>query len=421
MNFARLNHVLIPSTKEGRDRARSGKMVRVARPLTWLSEATTTEGRVLLLLTVMMALIGVDVQSTQVFLLWTALAGLLTASLIGRRWFGLSGVEVAVRAPRHVTEGEPLEISVELINHGALAQHAIRVAGPFLPWDGSWVSRAPRIKTLDPGERIERVMRAVFIERGEHHLDVFQAAALLPLGLALGPAAESTGCRFTVLPRAANVAEVSFEPGSADPARSAGNQSSQARGASFELLGVRAYRSGDPARDLHVRTWARTGQPHVREYQATQSGRVLLVLDAAGSRDEPAYEASIRLCAGICMKLVDTGRTLDLVVSSAPEALRGVGSHQESLTAALAMLGRTGPDAQDIALLWQRILTEIDDNTEGLAIVSSDAERGAELEARARVLGTALRCVRVVRSREALSHAREIAAEDIDHGRSLRL
>lgn len=421
MNFARLNHILIPSTKEGRDRARAGKIVRVVRPLTWIGEATTREGRVLLLLTAVMALIGVDVQSTQVFLLWTALAGLLGASLVGRRWFSLARVDVSVRSPSFVTEGEPLELTVELTNRGELAQHAIRVIGPFLPWDGSWVSRAPRIKTLDPGASEECVMRATFVERGEHHLDVFQAAALLPLGLALGDSAESSGCRFTVLPRAALVTEISFEPGSADARGRSGNQSSQARGGSFELLGVRAYRPGDPARDLHVRTWARTGQPHVREYQKVESGRVLLVLDAAGQRDEPAYEASIRLAAGICTRLVDDGRVLDLLVSSAESTLRGVGAHQESLTQALAMLGRTGPDPREPSQLWEQIAAQVDDNTEGLVLVSSNAERARALEARARGLGVALRAVRVVKIRGAAGGGLEVAAEDVERGRSVRL
>ena len=35
-SLARLNHVLIPATKEGRDRARRNPLIRLATPVMWL-------------------------------------------------------------------------------------------------------------------------------------------------------------------------------------------------------------------------------------------------------------------------------------------------------------------------------------------------------------------------------------------------
>lgn len=420
MNLARLNHILIPSTKEARDRARAGWVVRVFRPLTWFGEATTREGRFLTLLIMAFALASVDVQSTQVYLLWATLFGLLLASLLGRRLFRLRQVELEAHCAPRVTEGESLEIRLTLHNQSEASHQALRVTGPFLPWDGAWTGPAPRIAELEPGASVDCTTHARFIERGEHHLDVFSAACLVPLGLALGPSVASGGCRFTVLPRPAKVTSLALSQATQDAGAKLGAKASRGRGAGLELLGVRGYRPGDPVRDLHVRTWARTGRPHVREYQPTYEGRYLLVLDAAGARDEPAFEASIRLAAGICTLWTDQGQICDLAITGESAVVHGIGSYRESLTTALDRLARVAPNALPVEDVLDRVAALTSDEVEAIVVITSSLERKQRIEGLLRALGHPSRALCLVK-RRSVPVADELLAADVLENREIAL
>jgi uncharacterized protein (DUF58 family) len=187
----------------------------------------------------------------------------------------------------------------------------LRFGGPFLPWDGTWTSRAPAELLLAPGATAEATMRARFVARGLHHLDAFTAAIAVPLGLACGPRIASDGLKVYVVPRIANVVRLALpvstkhQPGGVALASKAGE--------SMDLLGVRPYRPGDAVRDLHARTWARTGAPAVREYQQEYFTRVGVVLDTS-TRDPDRFEAAIELAAGIIAHLSRGEALIDILV-----------------------------------------------------------------------------------------------------------
>jgi uncharacterized protein (DUF58 family) len=300
-NFARLNHVLIPATKEGRDRLRGGWFGRVAWPLAALYASLTEEGRMVALLTAVVGGFGIDVRNTELYVLWAMLTALLVASIVVRPLYSLRGdVEVEVNVSRRVLLGAELVFTVTLHNVAERDLHAVRVTGPFLPWDGRWTSRRPGVGRLKKGERAEVELRARFVSRGEHHLDSFHATALVPLGLAKGRGVETGGARFLVLPRIARVVRLTLpetrrtEPGGVALASKTGD--------SMELLGVRPYRPGDPIRLLHARSWGRTGQPIVREFQEEFFRRLAVVVDV-DANDERSAEAAISLAAGVVAHL----------------------------------------------------------------------------------------------------------------------
>jgi hypothetical protein len=246
INFARWNHILIPSSKADRDRFRRSRFGRVVGPFGWLYGAFTEEGRVLAVASVVVGAFGVDVQATEVYLLWSALAALLVASVLLARLYRLVGVRLEVSCPRRVTVGDALGFTVLVHNDGAGARDrfAVRVGGPFLPWDGTWTAPSPRLAVLRAGEvaRVEAAAR--FSQRGEHHLDAFTAAALVPLGLAQGRGAASAGTKFLVVPRIAPVVRLTTPPGTRY--QPGGVALASKTGESMDLLGVRPYRPGDP-------------------------------------------------------------------------------------------------------------------------------------------------------------------------------
>jgi uncharacterized protein (DUF58 family) len=315
VNYARLNHILIPTTKDERDRFRRSRWSKwLFGPLAATYFSLSTEGRLLLLFAMVAGFAGLDVERSQSHVLWAILTSVILASIAVRRLFTLDGVRLRVVGPDRVTVGEPARFRVTLENRGPRVHHTLQIVRPFLPWDGKWQMAAPQLAELPAGERRTVEAKARFEARGPHHIDSFSAAALVPLSLALGKGIDSTGTRFTVIPQLARVQRIAlpisprYQPG--------GVALASITGESMELLGVRPYRDGDRIRDLHAVTWARTGAPAVREYQQEYFSRVGVVLDTDIARaGEEALEAAISLAAGIIARLSRGEALIDLLVT----------------------------------------------------------------------------------------------------------
>ncbi|MBW2457071.1 MAG: DUF58 domain-containing protein [Deltaproteobacteria bacterium] len=313
MNFARLNHILIPTTREERDAWRRGWVARLVRPLVWPYYAFSEEGRVLSLLCLFIGTASGEIGRTHVYLLWAILLGLLLASLVVRRAFALTKVRVEVSAPARVAVGKPITFRVTLVNEDDRPHTAVRIRAPFLPWDGRWRGAEPRFSVIEPGEAVHGEVQARFVARGHHHLDPFHACALVPLGMAMGPSLESGGSRFVVVPRIAPVESLRLPQGRSYQPGGVANASST--GEAMELMGVRPYRPGDPLRDLHAKTWARLGTPHIREYQQEYFSRIGVIVDTdAESLTEEGFEAAISLTAGVVARLTRGEALIDLLV-----------------------------------------------------------------------------------------------------------
>lgn len=312
--LARLNHIFIPAKKEDRDKFRKSRAANLFRPWFFAFFSLSREGRALFSLTVMIGFAGLDVGQTQVYLMFAMLAGLVLASVAARPFFRAHGLSLRVKSAPRVGVGEPLELVVELSNARERALTDLRVMLPFLPWDGTWVP-APQlgVALLEPHAQATVVARAVFVARGEHHLDAFSAAVLLPLGFAIGPRRESDGARFLVVPRVAQVAALSLRHRTPEERVTRVTSRMQGEG---EFAGVRRYRAGDPLKHLHARTWARTGVPHIKTYLTERSDRVALLVAVDGDdATERAKEAALSVAAGVAARLSADGTGVgDLIV-----------------------------------------------------------------------------------------------------------
>ncbi|MDB4933235.1 MAG: hypothetical protein JWP87_207 [Labilithrix sp.] len=385
IDFARLNHILIPKGKEERDRFRDSRLGRVLVPvvsLVWGS--LTDEGRSLLLVTFLVGAISVDVRGATGYVFFAVLVGLLIGSLAAALTpaLRLRDLEVRIDAPRRVTVGEPVTFTIACArgmraskSASTWARHPIRVRGPFLPWDGTWLDEAPAELVVGDGGAAHAKMRARFVARGLHHLDAFTAAAVAPGGLACGPRRSSEAVKLHVVPRVANVVRLPFavvarhQPGGVALASKSGE--------AMDLLGVRPYRPGDPVRDLHARSWARTGIPVVREYQQEYFTRVGVVLDTDVDDDE-RLEAAIELAAGVIAHLSRGEALVDvLVVGDAVHELtlgRSLGTLDQALEllatvergttlAAPQLLGRLEPYLDRLSTVVVIALAEGDERS----------------------------------------------------------
>ena len=347
IDFARLNHIFIPKGSEERDRFRESRFGRIVIPIvTIFWGSLTDEGRILLLVMAIVGALGVDVRQTTGYVFFSLLFGAMIGSLVAARGLRLHDVDVTVNAPRRVTVGEPVTFTIACARRKTLTpspRHPVRVRGPFLPWDGKWLDEAPAELLVPDTGAAHTKMRARFVARGLHHLDPFTAAAVAPAGLACGLRRSSDAVKVHVVPRVANVVRLPFTI--ATRHQPVGVALASKSGEASDLLGVRPYRPGDPVRDLHARSWARTGVPVVREYQQEYFTRVGVVLDT-DVKDADRLEAAIELAAGVIAYLSRGEALVDvLVVGDAVHELtlgRSLGTLDQALEL-LATVERGSP------------------------------------------------------------------------------
>ena len=310
-SLLRLNHILIPQKKPDRDRMRRSWVGRLMGPLFGAYQSLSREGRALLLITMLVGFAGLDVRRSQVHLLFAMLGGLLVASLCARFFFRASALRVTVEAPARVSVGDAQRFLVHLDNAGAPRLLGLRVVGPFLPWDGTWTNLPAGVAAIEPAGRATVFSEARFVARGEHHLNPFQVAPLVPLGLALGRRRESDGVRFLVIPRIAEVPELGLVH--RVPRRAAGAVVAQAAGESG-IAGVRpssrAIRSGTSTRGR-----GRAPAPPTSAIVTERADHIALLVWIDGAEaTESAREAALEIAAGAAPSLALRGAGLDLLL-----------------------------------------------------------------------------------------------------------
>ncbi len=360
VDWRRVNYVLVPyfTRWAARQRTESGSRERRLPRALWFlvlaGERVTVEGAHLAALMFLAAPVALDVRRNHLYLAWAAITGLLLASILVSRALRLQGVRARVVAPRRVMVGEAIELRVHLVNEGKADHVSLRARGPFLSWDGEWLERARGLRRLAAGEARHLVFRARFVRRGHHHIGSFRVQALVPFGLALGPPVRTEATRLLAVPRVANVTELELP----EPRRhhKGGVPRAAQHADSRELAGVRPYRPGDPVKDLHARTWARTGVPFVREYQEEFFAHVGVWVDTAcgdvlgGSGPKAERQAAARLegglslAAGIVARLLCGEALIDLFVARSAasdddrDAPLALGHGRGTLDAALDVL-----------------------------------------------------------------------------------
>ena len=351
------------------------------------------------------AVLTLDIARSQGYMLFSLLLSLVVSALLVRRLFPLSGVSLQVDSPHHVMAGERAEFQIVLRNRGDRDQHSIRVDRPFLPWDGKWLGERCEIAMLPKGEQRSVSVSARFLERGPHQLDAFSAAALVPLRLTVGLRIMSDGVHFLVVPRIARVRGLSLPQG---VGQKNGVDQVLRLGESQELAGVRPYCPGDRVRDLHAKTWARSGVPAVLQYQEEYFSRVGVVLDV-GLRgdnqglDEEIMEAAISLAAGVVAHLSGSAIQVDFLFSTDCEGPRVFSSSTDTVERALNQLAmvknRNKFDGRDLV----EVLNPHLDRVSGLVLVLPgwDEARGSFVDS-LRAQGVFCRVLLVVRDPEQL-------------------
>ncbi len=262
------------------------------RRLTW-------RGRYLLWAASAFALVGIDTRRSHAYVLFAmAAALLLLALMLGAR--RRPQVALACALPARATALQPLPLHVRLRHQGGPSELLLRFPGASP--EGLVFRPEETFVNLAPGESRQATVTLEARRRGRYELRGPTLQSTDPLHLAAGRGTRLPGQALLVYPRFYAMERFDipigrrYQPG--------GIPLSSSTGDAIEFVGTREYRQGDPVRNIHWRSWARRGQPVVKEYQEEYFSRIAIILDTFLSRapspaERQGFEAAISVVASI--------------------------------------------------------------------------------------------------------------------------
>lgn len=209
----------------------------------------------------------------------------------------LAGLEIRFIGAEPVFAGDPAQARIALVNDSKKAREEI-----FLDWsDGPDVAGG-----LAPRDTRTVTMALPTERRGLHALPALRLAARAPLGLMRAWAWVHFPGRCMVYPRPAargGVTPRSEQPSPRESSRHHGDD---------DFAGLRAFQTGDSPRRIAWKSYAKTGELHVREFRG-------------GTAEEPIWidwsalpfvdlEAHVALIARLVLDAFDEDRTWGLRV-----------------------------------------------------------------------------------------------------------
>jgi uncharacterized protein (DUF58 family) len=234
---------------------------------------------------------------------------------------------------------------------------------------------------LKPGAETRVFIELTPLRRGVIRLHDLRVLLPDPFGLFQKCArVKAPSATLIVLPRRFPLPPIDLPGGAAF--KISGETNTNAIGTSGEFVGLRDYRPGDPLRQIHWKSWARTGRPIVKELEDTFYPRYGLILDTLSTnRTDGGFEDAVSVAASFAATIDTSESLLDLmfVKNEAHRVTAGRGLERaEKLLEVLA--GVTPERTGDFKALAQLVLRFRDDLTSCLVILNGwDDARAALL------------------------------------------
>lgn len=239
---------------------------------------------------------------------------------------------------------------------------------------------------LNPGKTARVEASITPARRGVIRLDDLRILLPDPFGLVQNCRKVATPpSTLTVLPKRHPLP--TFEMPGGSRFQAGDENATNAIGSTGEFVGLRDYRPGDPLRQIHWKSWARTGRPIVKELEDTYYPRYGLVLDTfLTGANEAFFEDAVSVAASF-VALIDRGDSLlDLmfIKDQAHMVTAGRGlARMEKLLEVLA--GVEGEHDPQFGQLSRLILRHREDLTSCVVVLAGwDGERAAFLSTLAR-------------------------------------
>lgn len=319
---------------------------RFSRFTHWYERRFTGTGRLVMAATVAFAIFGIDTEQTTAYQGFTYLVSLMILAIAASYLFR-SRFLVTRDLPRFATAGEPLDYRLHLRNTGAREQRGLTV---FEDLEFAYPTREQFARAKEPGVRRNRIdeamgfylwtwllgerrngevapanapaiagggeavvgMRVTARRRGVLRFAAVSLARTDPLGLCRAYSRTSAPQSVLVLPRRYRLPPITlpgqrrYQPGGVSQAASSGD--------SEEFFGLRDYQPGDPMQRIHWKSFARVGQPIVKEFQTEFFERHALALDTAFiAGGGQAFEEAVSVAASFVFTLDTQECLLDML------------------------------------------------------------------------------------------------------------
>ncbi len=188
----------------------------------------------------------------------------------------------------------------------------------------------------------------------------------------------SPAATLTVLPRRFPLPPIELPGGAAF--KVSGEANTNSIGTSGEFVGLRDYRPGDPLRQIHWKSWARTGRPIVKELEDTFYPRYGLIVDTFSSnRTDLQFEEVISVAASFAASIDTSESLLDLMFIKNEAHLVTAGRGVERAEKLLEVLAGVTPERTDhFKELAKLVLRHRDDLTSCLVIFNGWDDARAE-------------------------------------------
>ena len=372
-------------------------------------------GIALSLVLVLATCLGIGHDRTSAYQLFSLTLGMVLIAIpwaMSRR----ASVEAKRELPRFATAGEPLRYTVRVWHHGrkrlsrawlsdsapdprpSLADFTtLREPGEeerngfdrrFAYFRWQWLRLGNLLFSggfsndhldLKRGQQARVAMEITPLRRGVIRFDDLRVLLPDPFGLFQRcRKVKASAATLTVLPRRYPLPPIELPGGAAF--KISGEANTNSIGNSGEFVGLRDYRPGDPLRQIHWKSWARTGRPIVKELEDTFYPRYGLIVDTLScDRTDHQFEESISVATSFAASIDTSESLLDLMFIKNEAHLVTAGRGLERAEKLLEVLAGVSPErTENFKALAQLVMRHRDDLTSCLVIFNGWDDSRAE-------------------------------------------
>ncbi len=344
-------------------------------------------------------------------------------------------VGIVRNLPRRIRAGAELRIDYSVTNHGRLPIWDVWLDVLPLPQALKFSRGRAYFDSILAGETVNGAAYLTADRRGQYRVPAVRAASAFPFYLWYWGRTAGTPLSIIVHPDFTPLEHVELPVGSR---YQTGETSVSARaGESVEFIGCREFREGDNLRKLHMRSWARTGYPVVKEFREEYLYRTALVLDThlrrsfwSGGFDtkkaDPPFEAAVSLAAAVTEHLGRRDYAID-IFAAGRDVYRFQGGRSKSympgILDILACLEQQTADG--FGDLTPALMAEIAKIGGVLFILLNWDDKRRRLMQQAQLHGAQVRAVFIHSGRGRLPElpgfVKPVAADDVRQGRCTRI
>jgi len=291
----------------------------------------TPEGTRYILLTLAVGVAAINTGTNLLYLLLAMLLSLIVMSgLLSEQ--SLKQLEFRRRMPDRVFANQPATVSLSIANRKArVPTFSLRVQDVVA---GVAVDRGIHLLHAPPRSVTVQSYPLLVARRGLHRIEGIKLLTRFPFGLFLKAATLPVASETVVYPEIKPLPMALAH----DLTTRGHDQTVSRRGPGVALYNLRRYQAGDDSRAIHWKTTARQRRLMVRETEAEDQRRVVLVLPTAvPDQAQPAFEQAVSLTTSLAAFFHAQSHAIRLLVGE-QEVPVGTGeAHYDAMLRTLAL------------------------------------------------------------------------------------